>query len=227
MVKNQSGFSIYTGGEWYGLLNAMQPGDGYMYNNTASAEKTFKFPKPAISGRRNAPARVNKAETTRETTMRDNMTMIAVVMNGEEMIENAEVSVYAGTELRGMSEAPVKDGRHFIIIGGEDAEMLTFVVKTAEQEYMLQQTDLFMADAMRGTMAEPYVLQLAQTTGIDLAGNGVDIKHVQLIDGSGRVVNSSTQKLFTKDDLKRMPAGVYYQQVTYANGQTRVQKLMR
>ena len=227
MVKNQSGFSIYTGGGWYGLLNAMQPGDGYMYNNTASAEKTFKFPKPAISGRRNAPARVNKAETTRETTMRDNMTMIAVVMNGEEMIENAEVSVYAGTELRGMSEAPVKDGRHFITIGGEDAEMLTFVVKTAEQEYMLQQTDLFMADAMRGTMAEPYVLQLAQTTGIDLAGNGVDIKHVQLIDGSGRVVNSSTQKLFTKDDLKRMPAGVYYQQVTYANGQTRVQKLMR
>jgi hypothetical protein len=104
--------------------------------------------------------------------------------------------------------------------------MLTFVVETPEGEYMLSQTETFKADAQRGTMAEPVVLQLSEATGIDMATVGMDIKAVQLVDASGRTLATGAKNLYTKDDLKHLPAGVYYQQVTYANGQTCVQKIL-
>ena len=220
IVKNQTAFAIYTEGEWVGSLTSVQPGDGYMYNNTA-AKKTFHFPKPAVSGKRAA-----SFTQTLPLNAKENMTMIAVVMNGDEVIENAEVSVFAGTELCGLSTEAVMDGKHFITIGGEGGEMLTYVVKTAEGEYQLQQADIFQKDVMKGSMAQPYVLQLAETNAIDMALAGMNIKSIQLIDGSGRTIGTS-QKLYTKDDLKQLPAGVYFQQVTFKNGQVRVQKMTR
>ena len=42
-------------------------------------------------------------------------------MNGDEIVENAEVSVFAGAELCGLTTKAVKDGKHFLTIGGEDA----------------------------------------------------------------------------------------------------------
>lgn len=224
MVKNQSSFAIYTEGEWVGSLTSMQPGDGYMYNYSLD-KKTFNFPTPAISGRKNAARRAN-ALSDLNASFKDNMTMIAVVMDGDELVENAEVSVYAGTELRGQSTAAISNGKHFITIGGENADVLTYVVKTAEGEYQLQQADIFQKDAMKGSMAQPYVLQLAETTAIDMAHAGMAVKSAMLIDGSGRMVGTS-QKLYTKDDLKQFPAGVYFQQVTFQNGQTFVQKMTR
>ena len=228
MVKNQSSFSIYTEGEWIGTLNAMQPGDGYMYQRTVSTDKTFNFPKPAVSGKKNAPVTANMRPVAYATQTRDNMTMVAVVMNGDEVIEDAQVSVYAGTELRGFSAEAVREGRHFLTIGGlgGQPDVLTFVVNTEDGEYMLVQTETFAADACKGSMKKPVVLQLDGATGIDMTLSGIDIKRVQLIDNGGRVVSTSN-KLYKKADLQRLPAGVYYQQVTYVNGQTRVQKLMR
>ena len=221
IVKNQTAFAIYTEGEWVGSLTSVQPGDGYMYSNTA-AKKTFNFPKPAVSGKRSANLTSNLSTLT--SNFKDNMTMIAVVMNGDEIVENAEVSVFAGAELCGLSTATV-NGKHFLTIGGEGAELLTYVVKTAEGEYLLQQSDIFQKDVMKGSMAQPYVLQLAETTAIDMAQMS-NIKSIQLIDASGRTIGTS-EKLYTKDDLKQLPAGVYFQQVTLRNGQTRVQKITR
>ena len=225
MVKNQTSFAIYTEGAWVGTLASMQPGDGYMYNYSLD-KKTFNFPTPAISGRRNAARRANAQSPALNASFKDNMTMIAVVMNGDELVEDAEISVYAGAELRGLSTAAISNGKHFLTIGGENTEVLTYVVKTAEGEYQLQQADIFQKDAMKGSMAQPYVLQLAETTAIDMAHAGMAVKSTILIDGSGRTIGSS-QKLYTKDDLKKFPAGVYFQQVTFQNGQTFVQKMTR
>jgi hypothetical protein len=225
MVKNQTSFAIYTEGAWVGTLASMQPGDGYMYNYSLD-KKTFNFPTPAISGRRNAARRANAQSPALNASFKDNMTMIAVVMNGDELVEDAEISVYAGAELRGLSTAAISNGKHFLTIGGENTEVLTYVVKTAEGEYQLQQADIFQKDAMKGSMAQPYVLQLAETTAIDMAHAGMAVKSTILIDGSGSTIGSS-QKLYTKDDLKKFPAGVYFQQVTFQNGQTFVQKMTR
>ncbi len=76
------------------------------------------------------------------------------------------------------------------------ADMLTFVVKCAEGEFFLTQTEQFKANANKGTVAAPYVLQLDESTSIANA-------------------------------LKGMPAGVYFQQVFFDNGQSRVMKMTR
>ena len=227
MVKNQSSFSVYTGSEWLGTLTAMQPGDGYAYLSNATKEKTFNFPTPKVSGKKNVVRKASAKLSAVNYQLKDNMTMIAVVMDGDKMVEDAEVSVYAGAELRGLSTAAISNGKHFITIGGENAEVLTYVVKTAEGEYQLQQADIFQKDMAKGSVAQPYVLQLSEATGISLINSGMAIKGIQLIDNGGRVVAHNTKKLYTKSDLKSLPAGVYYQQVTFQNGQSFVQKLMK
>ncbi len=231
MVKNQSSFSIYTEGEWLGTLTAMVPGDGYMYNNTVDA-KTFNFPIPAVSGHRNAPRRAAQQPSTLTANHhRDNMTMVAVVKRGDDVVENAQVSVFANGELRAFSAEAVARNLHFLTIGGQggEADRLTFAVATEDGDYMLAQTDVFVADAQRGTTAQPVVLQLRHATGIDSTASTNGIKSIQLYNAAGHVVSSTEQptRLYTRDDLRLMPAGVYFQQVTYNNGMTRVQKLMR
>ncbi len=226
MVKSQSAFSVYTEGEWVGTLTAMVPGVGYMYNSTATDSKSFNFPKPSVSGRKNMKARpLGILPLSAEC----NMTMVAVVMDGDELIEDAQVSVYAGTELNGRSEQAIRDGRHFLTIGGgRSAQLLTFVVTTADgREYILADRAIFAADAQMGTLQQPYVLQLSDdATNIQFAANGTAVRKALLLDGSGRLVRSS-EKVCTKADLERMPAGVYYQQVVYDNGMIHVEKLMR
>ncbi len=230
VVKSQSRFAIYTEGEWVGMLTSMQPGVGYMYQNTLANTKTFRYPKPVMSGRANARQLVNGVTDSFNAGSRDNMTMIAVVMDGDKLIEDAQVSVYAGTELRGHSNEAVRDGRHFLTIGGQagEGEVLNFVVSTDRGEFFLAQTETFKADVMMGSVSKPYVLRLGETTDIDMAANGTSIKCIRIYDGGGRLVlvDEHPSHLYTKNDLKHLPAGVYYQQVVYKNDLNRVLKVM-
>ena len=152
------------------------------------------------------------------------------------------MSVYCVTELRGLSTGAVRDGRHFLTIGGNAgvADVLTFVITTAAGDFAAtvsaptvaggstaSSTETFQADALRGSMSQPVVLQLGEPTGIATMGMG--IKSIQLYDGTGRLLRTATSpaRLYSRDDLRQLPGGVYYQQVTYDNGMTRVQKLTR
>ena len=230
MVKDHNSFATFTEGEWIGTLTAMQPGRGYMYSNT-TAEKSFHYPKPATSGRMNAPRRTESPATLMENIYRDNMTLIAVVMDGSQQVDEAQVSVYVGTELRGLSDTAIRDGRHFITIGGEQGQtgVLTFVVNTPEGEYMLTETMPFEADAHHGTMAQPYELQLRGATSIDWAEAAKDVKSIRLYDTHGHLVRSTDHpsRLYNKSDVRNLPYGVYYQQVTLTDGHVLVQKLIR
>ena len=122
--------------------------------------------------------------------------MIAVVKDGERVIEDAVVSVYVGNELRGQSTALSLNGNsegvlHFLTIGGNvEGDVLTFVVSTSEGDHYLTQTDVFQANAMRGTMAQPVVLQLNGTTGIDAIDNS-QLTIDNYYDLQGRKVNSA------------------------------------
>lgn len=227
MVKNQSSFSIFTEGEWVGTLNAMVPGDGYMYSSNASATKSFTFPRPAVSGRRDVARRVSASCVT-PLAFESNMTMVAVVMNGDDVVENATVSVYAGTELRGQSSQAVLDDMHFVTIGGSNgvADVLTYVVTTEDgQSYVLRNSDMFVADAQMGTVQQPYVLQIGKATDIDLARGDLEVEKVVLYDGSGRMVGNGS-KPYTQSDINAFGAGVFFQQIYYVNGQTNMQKMI-
>ena len=155
-------------------------------------------------------------------------------MDGGDIVKNAQVSVYAGTSLRGSSENTVKGNCHFITIGGEKgiADVLTYVVRTEDgQEYMLQveEANVFEADAKKGSLYAPCVLQLSNATGLSLAGFDRPVKSIELIDAGGRVVRTrqNTSAAFAKEDLKSLPNGVYYQKINFTDGQSLLQKILR
>jgi len=55
------------------------------------------------------------------------------------------------------------------------------------------------------------------------------IKSIELIDAGGRVVRTrqNMRTAFTKEDLKSLPSGVYYQKIIFMDGQSLLQKMMR
>ena len=171
MIKNQSSFALYTEGEWLGTLRTMTPGDGYMYNSGATSDKVFTFPKPAANGRINAPMIAD--ENSLIQTHPDNMTMIAVVMDGMDVVEDAQISVYAGGELRGYSAKDIRDGIHFLTIGGEagQEETLTFLVGLSDGRIVsVPLWFTFVADGHYGSMDEAVILQIGGTQGLDDSG---------------------------------------------------------
>lgn len=171
MIKNQSSFALYTEGEWLGTLRTMTPGDGYMYNSGATSDKVFTFPKPAANGRTNAPMIAD--ENSLIQTHPDNMTMIAVVMDGMDVVEDAQISVYAGGELRGYSAKDIRDGIHFLTIGGEagQEETLTFLVGLSDGRIVsVPLWFTFVADGHYGSMDEAVILQIGGTQGLDDSG---------------------------------------------------------
>ncbi len=172
MVKNQSKFALYTEGEWLGTLTTLQPGDGYMYSSNASTDKVFRFPKPVVVGRNIAPRKV-AGEETETMLFKDNMTMLAVVMSGATVVEDAQVSVFANGEWRGASTQALRDGIHFLTVGGEagDKEPLTFIVTLENGHTAAIPSDLFFeADAHYGTMIQPVIIRLDSPTALDNTG---------------------------------------------------------
>ena len=101
------------------------------------------------------------------------MAIVARVMNGEEIVHGLEVGIFAGEECRGAAtEEFVNDqasGYWFITVAGDEPTPLTIKVhdRATQQITTVQQTLQYTDDATLGTLAEPYIIQLQATEGID------------------------------------------------------------
>lgn len=224
MIKGQSGFAIFTDNQWIGSLGMVTPGMGYQYYSNA-ATKSFTFPKV------NASTSARSAVIADETLQLDcesNMTMIAVVKNGDFAVDNATVSVYADGRLCGRSSAPVIGDKHFITIGGNSKSMLTFVVETPSATTQLSQMLTFCTDARLGSIDEPYELQLNDITVINRIESDLsDVTLLEVIDNAGRVVRktSNPTALPALDKSEYHSADIYNIRLTYRSGETKVFRL--
>lgn len=224
VVKAQSGFALYTGQEWIGSLKALVPGEGYYYFSNASAPKTFTFPVPSMAKR--AAARHMAAQSPLTAIpYRDNMIMVAVVMMGDEVVEDATVTVLAGEEVHGLSEQTY-GGKHFVTIGSNQrAEMLDIVVTTGGGTIHRVESIAFDANAQFGTYAQPYVLQIAQTTGI--GSNSSSIANITIYDAQGRMVASEDNPTSAALQEQGLMTGVYVEKITYTDGRTQIVKISK
>lgn len=210
IVKSQTQFSIYDNGAWLGSLAALVPGEGYLYNSHDNTTKTFTYPVPSASS-----ARVANRGTADETSVRiadrdmkvaddlqlsryeNNMSVMAVVKNGDEIVTDAVVRVYAtdGT-CCGHTDACVADTLHFITVGcDKSGEKLRITVQQlgSEEEILLAQPMTFGVNDVKGSVVNPLVLQLNDATGItDIITDKDDITPVY--DVAGRRVNAKTSK---------------------------------
>ena len=178
LVKSKTAFAVYDGAQWVGTLNRMTAGEGYMYLSNASEPFTFRYPGASVvKANLMAKVRSTSDEGWAFTPVTDpysgNMAIVARVMNGEEIVHGLEVGIFAGEECRGAAtEEFVNDqasGYWFITVAGDEPTPLTIKVhdRATQQITTVQQTLQYTDDATLGTLAEPYIIQLQATEGIE------------------------------------------------------------
>jgi hypothetical protein len=175
MIKGQSSFAAYTASNgWRGTLEYMQPGSGYMYQSAKSA--TFNYPATAV----NASLKMVRSSsllkaahwTFNEADYQSNMTVTAVLqIDGVECAaDTCEIGAFdANSVCRGsVSLQSASTGRYLAfltVMGNTAGETLTLKAYNTDNAatYDIIQSITFAADAMLGTIEEPYVLSIGSS----------------------------------------------------------------
>jgi hypothetical protein len=245
VIKGRNGFTTYYSDEnysiWYGTLNTLEPGRGYMYRSNSTTQKTLVF-------------QTGRGEMTVENVMTennifqpadgdfaDNMTITAVLeLDGEELrSEDYEIAAFVGDECRGsvklMYVEPVNRFVAFLTVFGEPSETLYFRLTDGTQTELSMDEITFAADGMEGTLSEPMTLRFG-TTKLDEnewskvlvypnPSNGVfniqgqGIRKVEVFNAFGQaVVSEETSNDHLQIDLSRYADGCYMLRVVTDNG---------
>lgn len=222
-VKNQYDFAVFDNYEWQGTLKAMTPGEGYLFYSSMPQTRTLTYPEATVAKSRIwRMSDTDNTETLRNSDYPNNMNVIAVVMDGETVIHDAKVYVYADEELRGQSMVTQKDDRHFITIHGEDnGAKLRFEVDIDGKRMEIANPIYFAKDVLVGSPSQPYLIQLDNTTSIDCIHISNDddwmnivsdseLKSVDIYGLEGRKVYSGTSLgTMTKVKIQHFVSGVY------------------
>lgn len=242
IVKSQYAFAIFDDYQWEGTLKAMHPGEGYVIKSSASVTRQFHYPNVLLNNMQQRTRSLNVESGQRPVVMRyaDNMNMIAVVKDGDIVLENAQIIAYVDGEERGFSETSLKDGKHFVTIQGEGSgDVLRFVVKIGEELFSIADPLYFSANSLCGSMSDPYVLQIdAALADSDIhlsrSGNlltitaGAGLQSVKTYDAEGRVVHQEAESgqrcMFS---VEHFTAGVYLVVVEDTAGKRRTFSIVR
>ena len=199
---------------WYGQLNTLEPGQGYMYKSNSSETKTLVYQtgrgteelKPNITPEVNVfvPAVENYA---------DNMLITAVIeLDGEELrSEDYELAAFVGDECRGsvklMYVEPFDIYVAFLLAFGEASEEMYFVLTDGNDVSLSDDLVRYETDGTVGTLTEPVTLHFG-TLGVEdgkllpvhiypnpskdiFNVEGVGIKKVEVVDTYGQVIFST------------------------------------
>ena len=218
LVKSKTAFAVYDGAQWVGTLTRMTPGEGYMYQSHAPEGFTFHYPEVSALQYLHAPMRTNDQVVNVFTPVTDpysgNMSVVARVMNGTEPVHGVEVGVFAGDECRGTAteeeitkdQSSITDSYWFITVAGDESTELTIKVydPATQTTTVVPQTLQYTDDANIGTLAEPYIIQLQASEGIETIGadgrdserpyKRIEDQHVVIIRG-GEKYDATGKKL--------------------------------
>lgn len=197
VIKAQTDFATWDGFQWVGPLQVLSPGNAYLYCNTGTEDMTLYYPSIA----RNAAPLYSSRFTTHDAQFTPvdpskypgNMTVTAVVLDGDQVVTNAEVGIFAGDECR--ASAFAEDGLWFLTIPGDKTELLTIKVATDNPSSTIHQTPntlTYVEDAMIGTIAEPYIIQIGDDSAIDSVDgqkSGIESHNTKIIKNGILYIN--------------------------------------
>jgi hypothetical protein len=246
IIKGRDGYTTYySDGEdsmWFGTLSSFQPGQGYMYQSNSTEPKTL-----TINTGRGEPVMANITPEGNLFSLRgegyaDNMTVTAIVeLDGIELrSEDYELAAFAGEECRGsvklMYIAPINRYVAFLTVFGEGGDLLHFRLTDGMETMLSDDEFAFAADGVRGTLAQPYVIQFGDLTGIDEDKTvsvkvypnpshgvyfieGQDINRIEVYNGLGqRILSEESCNDFMQIDLSNRASGMYVLRVITDNG---------
>ena len=185
MLKSQSGYAeFYDGYGWFGSLETLSPGMGYMYKSNNASPTTFTYPNNGKAEMSDNLTIENNYWESNPSAYPYNMTVTAVVeLDGEELrSDRYELAAFANGESRGsvrlMYIEPIDRYVAFLTIAGEEAANLHFGLYDSQtgEEHMTSDNRLeFASNASTGKLKEPYVIRFRGTTSMDELANSLRV----------------------------------------------------
>lgn len=179
VVKSQFGYSTYYEGfGWFGSLNYMEPGRGYLIFQGEDITQQLVYPSTRNENE------VLIANITADNNywcpnaykFATNMGLTAVVsIDGEiQSNSNLEVAAFCEGEIRGSARPmyfePLDEYVVMLTIYGNEGDEITFrlydVEKNAEYQATAKETFEYTVDAIMGALGNPYVLNFTAANGI-------------------------------------------------------------
>lgn len=245
--SKNNGYSTYivygNNALWYGTLNTLEPGQGYMYKSNSNASKTLIYQNGrgetlidnvTVDGNTFLPEEADYAY---------NMTVTAVVeLDGVELrSDDYELAAFVGNECRGsvklMYVKPLDRYMAFLLVSGDVEESLRFVLTDGNSAIWSEDYLMYNNDETIGTPAAPAVLHFG-LLGMDENGQekvqvypnpsndvfnieGEGIHKIEIINAYGQVICTKEVKgNFVQIDLGNSAVGVYMLRVVTDKGIT-------
>jgi len=166
IVKDPDNSSFYLSGTWYGTLNTLEPGHGYVYQSTASGSKTFTYAASRNGNVINNASDANNHWSAERRRYSNNMVVLATVMiDGVQQGSDVEVAAFVNGECRGSVKLlyvePIQQHLAILTVSGNDGETVSFKAFANGQAVDLQETLNLKTDGVVGHAENPFVLHNA------------------------------------------------------------------
>jgi hypothetical protein len=173
VLKGRGAFTTYYSyngtSEWFGTLNTLVPGNGYMYHSQSSGAKTLVFQsgRPEENGTNITPD--NNVFQPVNQQYADNMAVIAMVEVEDEVLrsDQYELAAFVDGECRGsvrlLYVEPMDRYLAFLTVFGEPDEEVEFRLTDGTKTLVATEELAFASDAVVGTISSPKVLCFGTT----------------------------------------------------------------
>ena len=245
--SKNNGYSTYivygNNALWYGTLNTLEPGQGYMYKSNSGESKTLVYQNGRGETLSDNVTTEGNTFPPEEANYAYNMTITAVVeLDGDELrSEDYELAAFVGNECRGsvklMYVEPLDRYMAFLLVSGETEESLRFVLTDGRNARWSEDHLMYGNDETVGTPTAPAILHFG-SLGMNENGQenvqvypnpskdvfnikGGGIRKVEIINAYGQVICTKEVKDdFVQIDLGNRAVGVYLLRVVTDKGIT-------
>ncbi len=165
MIKGRNSYTTYVEGYgWWGTLNALTPGNGYMYRsyNNSSTNLTYQ------RGNKINDVVLNNVETYWTPASEDfafnGNVMATVNADNLNLSENMEIGAFVNGECRGAAKLmfvePLNQYVAFLTIFGNDDEEVSFKVYNDGETFTANEQVVYTNNMVIGTVTDPFVLHV-------------------------------------------------------------------
>lgn len=218
LIKSKTAFATYDANfaTWFGSLDYLRPGDGYMYQSQSSEVKPLYYPNR--SSRSHHALDIPEAHWTAEhSKFANNLTLTGTIWLDDMLVESdtLEVGAFVNGEQRGSGRAVYIEQmdayRIFLTIHGEEGDAVNFRLfnhnRGKERRIRCAEQLTFHADNNYGTLDKPYSIHFL--TDYDL--------HIQAEICEG--------EYYTEHNFRVYESGTYYQELTTELGNDSIVRL--
>ncbi|MGN0282257.1 MAG: LamG-like jellyroll fold domain-containing protein, partial [Prevotella sp.] len=179
-IKAQKGFAMYDDYEWNGLLKALMPGQGYIFQSVASDNRTLNYSTltGTSSGAASAQIMATGESTYTFTPINDskysgNMVVRASVLWDGKPAGGCEIGVFDGDDCIYTLITDTEGIARLLIPGNDECE-LQFKLVYDGKIYVSDVTVTYEEESVIGTPSSPFVLSFGTMTRIEGVAGNVD-----------------------------------------------------